>query len=172
MERVLKAFESSAEILKRYGKRLLIEADPSVTTTNHRAVADLLKQLDSQVFGAIYDPGNDLFDPLKELPFPDGYQAVKPYLVHIHIKDAVFDKSGEPVCVAPGSGKVGYQELLKQLKVDGYNSWLSLEPHYRKDIRLTEAQMRMPQGTAFSEGGEEAVVESILALRKMLEAMG
>ena len=32
--------------------------------------------------------------------------------------------------------------------------------------------MRMPQGTAFSEGGEEAVVESILALRKMLEAMG
>lgn len=172
MERVLKAFESSAEILKRYGKRLLIEADPSVTTTNHRAVADLLKQLDSQVFGAIYDPGNDLFDPLKELPFPDGYQAVKPYLVHIHIKDAVFDKSGEPVCVAPGLGKVGYQELLKQLKVDGYNSWLSLEPHYRKDIRLTEAQMRMPQGTAFSEGGEEAVVESILALRKMLEAMG
>ena len=172
MERVLKAFESSAEILKRYGKRLLIEADPSVMTTNHRAVADLLKQLDSQVFGAIYDPGNDLFDPLKELPFPDGYQAVKPYLVHIHIKDVVFDKSGKPVCVAPGLGKVGYQELLKQLKVDGYNSWLSLEPHYRKDIRLTEAQMRMPQGTAFSEGGEEAVVESILALRKMLEAMG
>lgn len=162
-------FQRPAQILKERGKTLLLEADPSVNTSNHRAVARLLKLLDPSCFGAIYDPGNDLYDPHREIPFPDGYQAVRPYLRHVHIKDVVYNEAGAPYCVRVGDGKVGYGALLCQLLQDGYDGWLSLETHYRKDIVLTEEQMRTPQGSAFSRGGLEATAESADSLRQLLE---
>lgn len=161
-------FDRAAQILKNRGKKLLLEADPSVNTSNHRRLAELLKLLDPMLFGAIYDPGNDLFDPLGEKPFPEGYEAVRPYLQHIHIKDAVYDRNLEPVCVAPGNGLVGYRNLLKRLKEDSYNGWLSLEPHYRKDIELTKDQMLLPGGSDFSRGGIASLEESAAALRKLV----
>lgn len=159
-------------ILQAQNKRLLLEADPSVNTTNHTQLAELLKLLDPSMFGAIYDPGNDLFDPQRERPCPDGYLAIAKYLAHVHVKDAVYGADGEPVCVAPGQGLVGYGEVLQRLYADGYDGWLSLEPHYRKNIVLTEEQMRLPQGAAFSFGGAEAAAESAAALHTLLDGIG
>lgn len=160
-------FIEPARMLRARGKRLLLEADPSVNTSNHAALAALLGALGDGAFGAIYDPGNDLFDPLGEVAYPDGYEAIRPYLSHVHIKDAV-RKGGAAECVAPGAGEVGYRDLLKRLVRDGYDGWLSLETHYRKRGVLTEAQMRVPAGGAFSAGGREAMEESCAALQALL----
>lgn len=165
-------YKEAAQILNKRGKKLLLEADPSVNTSNHQLLKELLDELNSawpSTFGAIYDPGNNLFDPLKEKPFPDGYEAIYTYINHIHVKDAVYDEKGEPVCVAPGQGMVGYQNLLTRLKTDGYEGWLSLEPHYRKNTELTREQMLHPGGEAFSNGGIAALEESILSLQNLLE---
>lgn len=162
-------FDEPLKILKERKKILLLESDPSVNTTNHAAIADLLSFLDSLCFGAIYDPGNDIYDPDREVPFPDGYEKVKRYIHHIHIKDAIYDENGKPQCVRIGDGLVGYPDLLRRLLQDKYNGWLSLETHYRKHVTLTEEQMRIPQGSAFSSGGMEAAVESTQALKKLLE---
>lgn len=155
-------------ILERYGKRLLLEADPSVNTTNHMALAHLLDLVDCNIFMAIYDPGNDMFDPYGEKPFPDGYHAIKKHIAHIHVKDAIV-KRGETVCVAPGHGEVGFRELIVTLKSDGYDGWLSLEPHYRKDLLLSEAQMKLPGGRLFSLGGEASMQECIDAIKELLQ---
>lgn len=165
---ILDAFVPAVERLHRRGKRLLLEADPSVNTTNHAALAALLEQLDDPAFGAIFDPGNDLYDPLRERPYPDGYQAILPYVVHVHIKDAVYTAGGEPECVRIGDGLVNYPAVLAALAGDGYDGWLSLETHYRKNVVLTEEQMRLPQGSAFSLGGMAAMEESIQALQELL----
>lgn len=170
-EEIAPLFVPAGKILQRHKKMLILEADPSVNTTNHAALANVLALLDGSCFGAVYDPGNCLYDPKREHPFPDGYEAVKPYLQHIHIKDAVYLENGEPLCLAPGQGLVGYNELLKRLKADGYNGWLSLEPHYRKDTILTEEQMRTPSGDDFSRGGKEAMQESVEALVGMLNQL-
>ncbi len=162
-------FEEPARILRERGKTLLLEADPSVNTSNHQAIARLLDLIGQDCFGAIYDPGNDLYDPLRETPYPDGYEAVRTHLKHIHIKDAVYDAAGEPQCVRIGDGLVGYPALLHRLLKDGYDGWLSLETHYRKNIVLTEEQMRVPQGSSFSAGGLEATAESAQALRELLQ---
>jgi len=161
------AFTEAVQILEHYGKTLVLEADPSVNTSNHRMLAEMIKMLASDRIGAVYDAGNCLFDPLHEVPYPDGYEAVKPYLRHVHIKDAVY-KNGEPVCLAPGAGLVDFRAVLARLKADGYDGYLSLEPHYRKNLVLTEAQMRTPAGEDFSKGGKEAMQESVDALKKML----
>lgn len=152
-------------------KRLALEADPSVNTTNHRSLAAVLRLLDPELFTAVYDPGNDLYDPLRERPFPEGYEAVRPYLSHVHVKDAVLDAGG-PRCVAPGTGLVGWPEVLRALRDHGYQGWLSLETHYRKGTALTEEQMRLPSGAEFTNGGMEATRESAAALRALLSQIG
>lgn len=162
-------FKTPIELLKKRGKRLLLEADPSVNTTNHRSLAALLKVLDSPYLEAIYDPGNSLYDEYNENPYPDGYESIRPYLAHIHVKDVVYGPAGMPVCVKPGDGLVGYSELLRRLRKDGYSGFLSLETHYRKDVSLTREQMRLPGGGLFSAGGMEAARESLEALRTLLE---
>lgn len=169
-ERLAPLFEQPGRILRERGKRLLLEADPSVNTTNHTAVAALLALLDKEAFGAIYDPGNDIYDPLGEKPFPEGYGAIRSRLFHVHIKDAVLAE-GSPLCVKPGTGLVDYKGLLEALFQDGYEGWLSLEPHYRKDSVLTEEQMRIPQGSDFSRGGREALAESAEALKGLVSTI-
>lgn len=164
--------KTAEPILKAAKKRLLLEADPSVNTTNHAQLAELLELLEPETFGAIYDPGNDLFAPQRETPFPDGYRAIAGYLVHVHVKDAIYSAEGVPVCVAPGRGLVRYEKLLQKLCEDGYDGWLSLEPHYRKNAVLTEEQMRLPKGAAFSNGGKAAAEESAAALHALLNEIG
>lgn len=169
VEALAARFEKPAALLRAHGKRLLLEADPSVNTTNHAALGALLDRLDHDVFAAIYDPGNDLYDPLKETPYPGGYEAIRPYLAHVHVKDAVLEPDGAPRCVAPGSGLVNWPQVLRRLLADGYDGWLSLETHYRKQTALTEEQMRVPLGSSFTAGGMEATEESALALMDLLK---
>lgn len=164
-------YEEPARILRQWGKRLLLEADPSVNTTNHGALADLLGLLDGNLFGAIYDPGNDIYDPLGERPYPEGYEAIAPYLGHIHIKDAIL-QDGKPECVKVGTGLVDYPALFARLRADGYDGWLSLETHYRKNAELSEEQLRRPQGAGFTAGGWEATAESAEALKELLTQAG
>lgn len=64
-------------------------------------------------------PGNCLYDPLGETPYPDGYEAIRPFFAHVHIKDAV-RAVPESYCVKVGTGQVGYPALLRRLAADGY----------------------------------------------------
>lgn len=169
---VVQSFAPAAKILASRGKQLLLEADPSVNTTNHASLAALLEKLDCPVIAAIYDPGNDIYDPCHETPYPDGYQAIRPWIWHIHIKDALLDARGNPCCVRVGTGWVDYPRLLRALLRDGYDGWLSLETHYRKNAVISESLMRQPSGAAFSEGGLGATAESISSLRTLLAQVG
>lgn len=161
-------FTPAVDMLQARGKQLLIEADPSVNTTNHAAVAAFLERLNSHAVGAIYDPGNDIFDPGREVPYPDGYEAVKKWVRHVHIKDAIRDENGAPRCVCVGTGWVDYPGLVRALCRDGYDGWMSLETHYRVNAAISDALMARPGGTAFSEGGMGATVESAEALRAII----
>lgn len=170
-QRLAPYFERPVQLMRSRGKLLLLEADPSVNTSNHAALARLIKAIGAPEVRAIFDPGNCLYDPLGETPFPDGYQAIRPYLAHVHIKDAVRAQP-ESYCVKPGTGQVGYSALLRQLAQDGYTGWLSLETHYRLNTQLTEEQMRLPGGTGFSAGGAAATAESAAALHALLRGEG
>lgn len=166
---IVKAFAPAIDILKARGKRLLLEADPSVNTTNHAALAALLERISSDVVGAIYDPGNDIYDMFREIPYPDGYEAVKHWVRHVHIKDAVRNEQDEPYCVCIGTGWVDYPSLIRALNRDGYDGWMSLETHYRVGSEISEELMTRPGGAAFSQGGLGATAESAEALRRIVK---
>ena len=164
-------FERPVRLLEQRGKTLLLEADPSVNTSNHAALARLVTAIGSPRVRAIFDPGNCLYDPLGETPYPDGYEAIRPFFAHVHIKDAV-RAVPESYCVKVGTGQVGYPALLRRLAADGYAGWLSMETHYRLDSHLTEEQMRLPGGAGFSAGGAAATAESVAALKDILQKEG
>lgn len=168
MEDVAEAYVQPLKQAAACGKILMLEADPSVTTTNHALLAKLITTVGDPKLQAIYDPGNDLYDPLHEIPFPDGYMAVKDHIGHIHIKDAVITENG-PECVCIGTGKVDYDGLIEQIKKSRYDGFLSLETHYRVGRTISESQMKLPGGASFTEGGMGACEESMAALIKLLE---
>ena len=56
----------------------------------------------------------------------EAYEMLKPYISYVHIKDAVME-TGE--VVLPGTGDGHVQEILEMLDRDGYEGFLSLEPH-------------------------------------------
>ena len=84
---------------------------------------DLLQNIDDKHFQAVFDPAN--FIQCEQTAYPDAYQALRPWLRYIHVKDALADGT----VVAAGEGVARWLEILQQLHVDGYNGFFSLEPH-------------------------------------------
>lgn len=162
------AYAPIIEICEKEDVYCAIEFDPSVHSSTPRLTAELVKAINHPRIGALYDPGNAVYSEPEVAPFPDGYNALKPYLSHVHIKDAdIFDGAADSVKV--GTGKVDYLGLFKQLLADGYKGNVMLETHYRKNVELTEEQLKRPGGSAFSLGAYPASEESIIALKEIID---
>jgi len=84
---------------------------------------DLLHSIDSPSFQAILDPAN--FIQCHQVPYPDAYDALTPWLRYMHVKDALADST----VVAAGEGVARWPELLATLHAAGYDGFFSLEPH-------------------------------------------
>lgn len=91
---------------------------------------DLLACIDDLHFRAVLDPAN--FIQCGQLPYPDAYRAVRPWLAYVHVKDAL--TNGE--VVASGEGAADWPALLADLRSSGYDGFLSLEPHLQTTGRF------------------------------------
>jgi len=160
-------FEEAVKILDESGKTLVLESDPSVNATNAQMVVQVIEAVGSSRVLGLWDPGNDIWDPREEIPFPDGYNFIKKYMRHVHLKD-VSRKSGKREAVPIGQGDVDWENQFHAFIADGYSGYISLETHYRRAKKLSEKQLNMPKGTVFSFGGFEATRESLELWRNML----
>ena len=133
---------------------LLHENEKGIYGDTIARCVDLLQNCDDTHFRAILDPAN--FIQCGQTPYPDAYGAVRPWLEYVHVKDARADGS----VVAAGEGVTHWPELLQRLQADGYNGFLSLEPHL-----ALEAQYR-----GFS--GPDLFRRASQALQHMLQVMG
>ncbi len=152
---------------------IVLESEPSVNTDNMRSLYDFITLLGSERVQALLDPGNEVSDPACPPPYPVGYELLKPYLKHIHLKDALVTKAGsfyEPALI--GQGDVDYHGLIERLKADGYDGWVSVETHYRMKKSFDEEQLSRPQGSSFSDGGYEATSAYLDILRDEFDWMG
>lgn len=128
---IVEQFQKPAELAERRGMVLLLENEHSCFLGTGVETARVLKQLDSKAVQAVWDPGNALCGG--ETPFPGGYEALSPWIKHIHIKDGIRQPDGTVKFVKVGEGEVGYDQHIRRLKQDGYNGYLSLETHYSLD---------------------------------------
>ena len=82
----------------------------------------LFEQIKSDNFRAVFDFSNFVECSQDTL---EAYDMLKPYIEYIHIKDCI--KNGHVVPVGFGDGNV--EAILKDLYKNGYDGFLSLEPH-------------------------------------------
>jgi sugar phosphate isomerase/epimerase len=102
---------------------LLHENEKDIYGDTIARCTDILQNINDPHFQAIFDPAN--FIQSSQTPYPDAYQALRPWLRYIHVKDALADGT----VVAAGEGLARWPELLQQLRMDGYDGFFSLEPH-------------------------------------------
>lgn len=165
--RILELFNKPLEIVESEGVILAIENEPATFVTNGKLLARFLRGIKSRNVKALWDPGNDIWDPYGEIPYPEGYNYVKEWIVHVHLKDAK-RRNDEVEPVAFGEGEVDYIGQLKALKKSGYKGYLSMETHWRPGRQLEEELLVKPGGAAFSEAGEEA---SEICMRRLISIL-
>ena len=73
----------------------------------------------------LFDTGNPPVEGQDSLEF---YNAVKPYIAYVHIKDSKLE-DGKAVFTFPGEGNGYVKDILAGLKDSGYDGGVSIEPH-------------------------------------------
>lgn len=111
------------------GLLLVLENEHDCYLGTGAETARFLSRMDSPALKAVWDPGNAFF--AGEVPYPDGYEAIRNYTAHVHVKDAELLASGKKRFVTVGDGEIDYAGQFAALKADGYSGYISLETHYR-----------------------------------------
>ena len=113
-----------AATAERAGMTLLLENEGDLWGDTPERCRDLLATVDSPALRLTLDTGN--FASLGIASYDTAYPMLKPWLRHIQIKDV----RREPKQVVPaGHGDGQIPEVLAAALRDGYEGYLSLEPH-------------------------------------------
>jgi sugar phosphate isomerase/epimerase len=135
---ILARFEAPVLRAERAGITLVLENESSTNVGTGTELGRLVSEIGSAYLRALWDPGNAVY--AGEQPFPAGYQAVRQYLGHVHVKDVRrATATGALETAPPGQGQVGYANQLRALADDGYAGVLTLEPHYHPHGLTQEA---------------------------------
>jgi sugar phosphate isomerase/epimerase len=111
------------------GVVLLMENEHDCYLGTGEETARFLSRVNSPALRACWDPGNAFF--AGEKAYPDGYNAIRNYVAHVHVKDAELLASGKYRFIVMGEGEVDYKGHFAALKADGYKGYLSIETHYK-----------------------------------------
>ncbi|UUZ86689.1 TIM barrel protein [Paenibacillus sp. P26] len=114
-----------------------------------------MQACDSPKVRAAFDPAN--FVQCGVRPMTEAFPLVKDYIAYFHIKDALME-SGKVVPAGEGDGEL--EAMIAEVKRQGYNGFLSLEPH------LSAAE------TFQGFSGPELFVVAVRALKKPLTEAG
>ncbi len=115
----------AATIAGRAGVKLAIENEPGFwcdTGANTRTIIDVVA---SPALGANWDPANAY--GTAEIPYPEGYEAIKERIFNVHVKDT---RQGSLVqCVPVGEGVLDWAGQLRALVHDNIVAHVTIETH-------------------------------------------
>ena len=147
--------EERAEVIARLKKMIAYaeEQDVILLHENEKAIygdtadrcIDLMKELYGPHFKAVFDPAN-FVQCGQDTKY--AYENLKNYIEYMHIKDALFE-DGKVVPAGCGDGNVEY--VLNALMENGYDGFLSLEPHLGSceglaNLELDDKMEGLPKG--------------------------
>ena len=117
------------------GLTLCVENVRSCFGNTGRNTAAILAAVDHPSVRTIWDPANDFVSGGDD--FRAGYEAVKPWMVHVHAKDAtvVDPATGLTAWTAIGQGDLDWPAQIRALLDDGYSGHISLETHWHPEGR-------------------------------------
>ena len=121
---VLEKLAGFAKVAEKHGVILIHENEKDIYGDIGRRCKVILDRLASPYFKAAFDFAN--FVQCGEDP-AECWELLKEHVVYIHVKDAVHGNNENVLC-GTGDGKIP-QLLPKIIREDGYEGFLTLEPH-------------------------------------------
>lgn len=115
----------AAEQAERHGVTVAVENEPGFWCDSGANTAKIIETAEVASLRANWDPCNGY--GTAEVPFPDGYEAVKHLIANVHVKDT---KKGSLIeCVPVGDGAIDWKGQLRALVHDRVVKHVTLETH-------------------------------------------
>jgi len=158
---VIKRLHILLDYAKENGVVLLHENEKDIYGETIDNCLELMKELSCENFKAVFDPANFVQagqDTKK------AYDALKPYIAYMHIKDSL--ASGDIVPAGDGEGNIEY--ILNDLLKNDYDGFISLEPHLGSFEGLAELELD-DKMTKLEKGGEHTFRIAYNALENIID---
>lgn len=159
--RLLERLESAARLAAQHGVQLGVQNDPQTLIGTGGEAARAIEAIGSNSLKVVWDPCASVFDiDHPEIPFPDGYQRVRPHLAHVILRDVDRQKyHGRFREVELGEGIIDLRGQLRALLADGHDIAASIVTGWRPGT----AWDLDPEAGDFTESGSREAVRTCLA---------
>lgn len=130
-DEVLEVIHDAAQQAQNAGTLLAIEVESQFWADTGQNAADLIRKIDHPGLCVNWDPANAY--EAGDVPYPEGYQALKEYVRHVHFKDARRETGGRYVYAIDGD--IDWAGQIKALQKDQYSGFISVETHMQPKVR-------------------------------------
>jgi sugar phosphate isomerase/epimerase len=134
-DEILEIFRMAAKQVAQAGLQLAIEVENNFWADTGERTAAIMRSVGEAGLGVNWDPGNAF--EAGDMPFPNGYQAIRQYVQHVHFKDAVRRPDG--TCYYACEGDIDWAGQIRALHEDGYQGFVSVEPHLQPKVAAARA---------------------------------
>jgi sugar phosphate isomerase/epimerase len=99
----------------------------------------MMEAINHPALGVNWDPGNAFM--AGDVPYPEGYQAIQPWLRHVHFKDAEVTANGQRRYAL--QGQIDWAGQVRALAQDGYQGYISIETHLQPKVQAARQELAM-----------------------------
>ena len=136
-QHVIDVLCEATEAAAARGLELLVETEEGHWANTGERSRRLAERVANPAFGINWDPANALIDG--DLPYPEGYEAVKRHIRNVHFKDARRYPDGSWELLSLGD--VDWTGQIAALLHDGYAGAIAIEPHLSPSVVSTRAAL-------------------------------
>ncbi len=157
-DQVMERMAAKVKIIENTDVVMVHENETGIYGYSAENCVDLVKSVDSPKLRLVYDPGNFVWGQKITNNVESCFTLMKPYVVHIHIKD--WKLGSKDVGSIPGKGHGQIKKLLTELAAMNYDGCLTMEPHLKAG------------GQFGGDTGPELFSKAIAAVRKLSDEVG
>jgi sugar phosphate isomerase/epimerase len=127
-------YQEVARLARTHGVKALVEIHHETIVPSASAARRFLDGFDPESVGAIYDPGNMVWEGHEQYRL--GLETLGPYLAHVHAKNCAWRRIGQRAdgslawqaeWASLNAGIVDLRDLFATLRAVGYDGWISVE---------------------------------------------
>jgi len=133
-EEVQRTLYEAAEQVGAAGLQLVLEVETDFWADTGANSAALIQAINHPALAINWDPGNAFV--AGDTPYPNGYDAVRRFVRHVHFKD-VTHSSEDGYCYVV-NGAIDWEGQIKALARDGYTGYISVETHMQPKVQSTQ----------------------------------
>lgn len=140
-EEVLTSLHEAAEMVGAAGMELAIEVEAGFWADTGQRTAAIINTINHPALTVNWDPGNAI--EAGDMPYPNGYEAVRELVRHVHFKDATCLPDGHYQYAIEGD--IDWAGQIEALRRDGYDGFISVETHMTPKVQSARAVLERLQ---------------------------